>query len=144
MKMKAYFTVEATILLPFVFLIMIFLLYLGFFQYNRCLLTQDLYMLAMLESREYYNNNVKMYQEIIKQKEEMERKKYISFKENEMQVEVGTGKVQIKFEGEIVKPFRFLFLTEEKWTINVSTQSKTKNPVFVMRNYKKAIEEGSK
>lgn len=46
----AYFTIEAAFLIPIVLCLFAFIIYLAFFMYDRCLLTQDSYQAALLES----------------------------------------------------------------------------------------------
>ena len=46
----AYFTVEAAVIVPVVFCLNIMLLYLMFFMYDRCIMTQDLYTAAYRQS----------------------------------------------------------------------------------------------
>lgn len=137
MKCKAYFTVEATLIMPMIFLFLFLVIYLGFFQYNRCLLDQDAYILAMTESRKYYQSNGQMYQNIANTKEKWEWKKYISFKKEAVDVEVGTGKITITAKGQVITPIRFFFLENGQWDICIRRQSQIQNPVFIMRNYKK-------
>lgn len=136
MKCSAYFTIEASILTPMIFLILLWIIYLGFFQYDRCLLTQDSYIMAMTESRNYYQNNAKMYQNILHTNSEWDWGKYISFQSDGIEVVVGTGKVQITAGGSLKTPFRFPFLENEVWDICIVRQSVILNPVAVMRNYK--------
>lgn len=49
-KTDAYFTVEAAFLIPVVLCLFAFVIYLAFFMYDRCLLTQDSYQMALYES----------------------------------------------------------------------------------------------
>ncbi len=136
MKCNAYFTIEASLLTPMTFLILLWIIYLGFFQYNRCLLTQDSYIMAMTESRKCYQSNTKMYQNIIHTGSEWDWGKYISFQSDGIEAVVGKGKVQIRAGGSLRTPFRFPFLKNEVWNIRIERQSVIINPVAVMRNYK--------
>lgn len=45
-----YFTVEASLLMGIVVTILVFVIYLGFFQYDRCVLAQDTYLLCFRTS----------------------------------------------------------------------------------------------
>lgn len=141
MKCKAYFTVEASILTPFIFLILIWVIYLGFFLYDRCLLTQDAYIMAMAESRNYYRSNVRMYRNIKEAEENWEWGKYAAFQREDMTVEAGKGMVTIAAGGVVKTPFRFPFLKRDQWEIDIVRQSKIINPVIVMRSYKKIQEK---
>ena len=61
-------TVEASLIIPFVIVLFVLIIYLLFFQYDRCLLTQDSYLTAFSESvvkskeiRGYHLNNAKYF-----------------------------------------------------------------------------------
>ena len=42
MEQNAYFTVEAALIIPLVLGILVFLIFIMFYQYDRCLLEQDI------------------------------------------------------------------------------------------------------
>lgn len=46
----AYFTVEASFLASFTVILLVVVIYLAFYQYDRCVLAQDLYLLCFRES----------------------------------------------------------------------------------------------
>lgn len=46
-KLKGSFTIEAAIIMPVVIIITLMLIYLGFFLYNRCVMTQKSYVAAL-------------------------------------------------------------------------------------------------
>lgn len=48
--LPAYFTVEASFLVPAVLVLFVLVIYLGFFLYDRCLYTQDAYIICFRES----------------------------------------------------------------------------------------------
>lgn len=45
-KIGAYMTLEAAFIIPWVVFILVWLIYLGYFEYNRCIVFQDNYMIA--------------------------------------------------------------------------------------------------
>lgn len=45
--LRGSFTIEAAIIMPIIIIIMVMLIYLGFFQYNRCVMTQKTYVAAL-------------------------------------------------------------------------------------------------
>lgn len=137
MNCRAYFTVEASLLTPLIFLLIIWVLYMGMFQYDRCLLIQDAYILAMTESRNYYLSNEQIYQNIKNAEAEWDWNKYAAFQKNSFQAEAGKGRVRVSVESSVRMPFRFPFLRNETWNIHITKQSKIVNPVFIIRNYKK-------
>lgn len=137
MKCTAYFTIEATLLIPIVFLFLWFLIYLGFYQYDRCLFTQDTYILAMTEAQNYSRSNAEMYRNIMAAENDWEWENYISFQRENMEVEIAGGNISITAKASVKTPFRFPFLQNEQWGMKWNWQAKIRNPVFVMRSYKK-------
>ena len=49
---EAYFTVEAALVMPVVLCVIVMILYLSFYLYDRCILAQDLYILSYRQSIE--------------------------------------------------------------------------------------------
>ncbi len=45
---KGYMTLEASLLMPFILFLLVFLIYLNFYMYDRCVLYQDAYTLCLL------------------------------------------------------------------------------------------------
>ena len=52
MEAEAYFTVEAALIVPVVVCIFVMIIYLSFYLYDRCVLTQDCYVLSYRQSIE--------------------------------------------------------------------------------------------
>lgn len=113
---SAYMTVEATLIVPFVMYISIFLLYLGFFQYDRCLMRQDAYRAALYGSSIYRVDNGKVYNAAFDKAEQLAEGKYIG---TDCSVSV---KVQNKVEVTLIGGSR------------ESMSSKCINPVFFIRS----------
>lgn len=55
--LSGYFTVEATLIMMFVLYSCVFIIYVGFYQYNRCVMEQNAYRIALRASGFYRENN---------------------------------------------------------------------------------------
>lgn len=126
--MKAYFTVEAACVLPIVLGVYLFLIYGMFYQYDRCLLEQDTALMAV----EY---------ESFPQGRDAQR--YLAWQQEEMDIRIGEGKVQVQSAGSVVVPFAGL----EKWihenNIRISTvyTKREISPTDWIRIFRKLMEE---
>lgn len=56
-KWNGYMTVEASLLVPMVLFLCLFLILVCFFLYNRCIISQNNYIDALRESRSVYRNS---------------------------------------------------------------------------------------
>ena len=48
----AYFTVEAAVIVPIVLFLFVMIIYMSFYLYDRCVMTQDFYILSYRQSLE--------------------------------------------------------------------------------------------
>lgn len=62
-KVNGYLTVEASFVVPFVLFLYLLVILLAFFLYNRCVISQDLYLLALRGSR--FTDQSPFYGEVI-------------------------------------------------------------------------------
>lgn len=125
--MKAYFTVEAAGILPVVLGIYVFLIYGFFYQYDRCLLEQDVAFIAI--NRESFGDRTSS-------------DRYLAWEPEETTVSTGRGKIQISGAGEIASPFEGLGkLCGQTWKVNVSFSCVEWEPVVWIRSCRKIMEE---
>lgn len=122
-RVGAYMTVEATLIVPFVMYISIFLLYLGFFQYDRCLMRQDAYRAALYGSSIYRADNGEVYNAAYDKAEQITEEKYI-----------GTDcSILVKVQNQV--EVTLIGNCEE------SMSSKCINPVFFIRSCRQLLPE---
>lgn len=116
-------TVEAAMLMPAVILLMALLLYISFFLYNRCVLSQDAYILAFRGSihRETERNDLQEY--IEESAKNQFGNKYIGMKLLEKSPEVSNKKVTVRLEGRTVNG----------WMLTAAGQAERNAPVEYIR-----------
>ncbi len=122
-EVGAYMTVEATLIVPFVMYISLCLLYLGFFQYNRCLMRQDAYRAALHGSSIYRTDNGMVYNAAFDRAEQITDGKYIGA-DCSIMVRVD-NQVEVTLEGSSLE----------------SMSSKCINPVFFIRSCRQLLPE---
>lgn len=135
----AYMTVEATLIVPFVMYICIFVIYVGFFQYDRCIMRQDAYRAALQGSSIYRADNQAVYNAAFDMAKRITENKYIG---TDCSFNIAVqGEVSVTMGGSITMPFRGLAALSGRadWTIEESMSSKCINPVFFIRSCRQLL-----
>ena len=130
---EAYFTVEAVLIFPIALYICIFIIYSGFYIYDRCVISQDAYRAALRGSSLYRQDNKEVYNAAEDTLKMLMTDKYIAA---ECTFMIGVQQdVNITIEGSTVMPFRGLALLtgQEDRYIKETAKSKCMNPVFFIR-----------
>lgn len=140
--MKAYFTVEAVLILPITFGIYLMIIYGMFFQYDRCMLEQELATLAMKGTVLSAESNEEIIKELQKLASEMDRNKFLTFQYEYLSAKINQNKLIIEGNGQIRMPFEML----RKWVQGESLQIKTSytnhriSPVMIIRTCRKLLQ----
>ena len=111
---KAYFTVEAAVLYPIVLGVIVLMTYLLFFQYDRCLLEQDMGRAAVRSGSRW-----------MQKKEELNR---------QLQVKLEMNQVTVEQTGRLPYPFSEIAEVPRYWSAKAAFQVKRNNPVEILRN----------
>ncbi len=127
--MKAYFTVEAACVLPIVFGVYVFLIYGMFYQYDRCLLEQDVALQVL--NRQW---------DASQKTGELEQ--YLTFKPEENVLKAGNGKICAYARGIITVPFKEIaaWTNDDGWTLEVFFASMDIEPAEWIRLSRKIME----
>ena len=130
---EAYFTVEAVLVFPLALYICIFIIYSGFYIYDRCVIGQDAYRAALRGSSIYRQDNREVYNAAEDTLKMLMSDKYIAA-ECSYVIKVQQD-ADITTEGSTVMPFRGLALLtgQEDWHIKETAKSRCLNPVFFIR-----------
>lgn len=128
--MKAYFTVEAMCVLPIMFGVYVFLIYGMFYQYDRCLLEQDVALQVLKEQWEE-----------APQKQELEQ--YLAFKPEENIIKKERETVSAWASGNISIPFSEIRMWTKgrNWRLEASFTSLIVDPIEWIRASRKIMEE---
>lgn len=128
-----YMTVEATLIIPMVLYICISIVYIGFFQYDRCVMKQDAYRAALAGSSIYRENNQEVYNASCHMLESYGKEKYIATGcSQEVTIQ---GSVNVSMEGFVKAPFQGIkdLAGVPGWEIKEQAESKCINPVVFIR-----------
>ncbi len=129
----AYFTVETVLVFPFALYVCIFILYSGFYLYDRCVAQQDAYRAALRGSSLYREDMQEVYNAAEDAMLEHMQNKYIA-SDCVFSIRAHQG-IKVVIEGDTEMPFRGLelFAGTGEWHIKAQAESKCINPVFVIR-----------
>lgn len=142
-KVDAYFTVEAVLVLPLVLMMIVFVMYLWFFQYNRCLLEQDVGMLALKGTTLQDVTTEERMCELQNLSEGVYRNKYIACEDLLNSAKVQSGKVFVEGSMKMSLPFMGTYFIKDKseWQIDTGYQNDIMEPTSLLRKYKR-LKEG--
>jgi hypothetical protein len=111
-KYAGYFTIEAVLILPIVLFIIIFLIHLSFFQYNRCMLDEETIVMMLRGSNTRDAEKQKMSDEWKQNGQLIRRKKLFLIFNIETGLEIEGRKLHIWTEG-AMKPIYQENITED-------------------------------
>ncbi|MCH5270578.1 MAG: pilus assembly protein [Lachnospiraceae bacterium] len=129
----AYFTVEAVLIFPMVLYVCVFIIYSGFYIYDRCVTGQDAYRAALRASSLYRQDNQEVYNAAEDTLRMLMKDKYIAAECN-FTIKV-QQEVSITVAGSTAMPFQGLKLLTgtEDWYIEETAKSKCINAVVFIR-----------
>lgn len=136
---SGYMTVEATLMMPIVLYVCIFIIYSGFFMYDRCVMKQDAYRAAMKAGSMYRQDGQEVYNTAWDTLEKLTENKYIA---TQCYYEVSVqGKICVAVQGEVEVPFGGLekMTGVSGWKIEEKVESQCLNPVFFIRMCRQII-----
>ncbi len=139
-KLNAYFTVEAALVFPIVLGVILFTIYLLFFQYDRCLLEQGAGVLAMRGCTLQITNGEELVRELLNQSREEDRG-CITWSMEDAEISLKQNCVTIKRSGELRFPF-YGFLSgrvDSVWKCSTVRESHRIKPVNFIRDLRKIM-----
>ena len=103
-KTGGYFTVEAALLLPFVMMSIVFMIFLSFYCYDRCILEQCAYAAALRGSSNCFENTQEAYEEAVDAAESLIEKKLFAIRNVSTTVRVSAVAVIVSYKCEVNIP----------------------------------------
>lgn len=139
MKVRAYFTVEAALVLPIVMGVILLMIYLWFFQYDRCLMEQDAGILALRGTTIEAPNNQERVRLLTKEARQIYGDKYVAWEGGKEAISIQEGKMRVKKAGRLRFPFQGLQFWSGKdvWEAEALYENQLLSPMSIIRNYRK-------
>lgn len=138
-KENAYFTVEAALVLPIVIGVILFLIYSVFFQYNRCLMEQDVGALALKGCSIQADDKSLLMLQLEEYADNVYEKKYIAWGKSRMEIKLEGRNIQVIQRGKLKFSLGSLLLgeTEKNWDTTAEFENQRIDPVGLIRIYRK-------
>ena len=102
---NGYFTVEAALILPLTLGVIVLLIYLMFYQYDRCLLDQDMGWAALRASVTPVRDNVERLEVMRQQTGKIYLDKYVAFRPDEIIGRIQGEKLEMSRKAAVKFPF---------------------------------------
>lgn len=132
-------TVEATLVVPMIFVGIIFTIYLGLYLYNASTIKQAAYIAALRGSQLTGVSSETIENYVEQQLEELLDNQILARGNVQMEVKVSSQKVRVRIMTDMSMPFtQFLSSAINLWTIESETEAVRINPVDIIRNVRKA------
>lgn len=140
-KVKAYFTVEAAMVLSVVLSVIVIVVYIMLFQYNRCLMEQDVSTLVLKSSTMQITDKETLVKELKKQEQQIDQDKYIAWKNETVVWKMEQDEVRVEQKGVLLFPFAGKYENNQEawWKANVTYKNRYVSPVVFLRTYHKLI-----
>lgn len=137
----AYFTVEAALLFPFVIAVIVLVIYLWLYQYDRCLMEQDAGILALRGSTCGISDKEELMQWLEGEKQKIEEDKYLNWTTENMEMKLEKDILKVKSTGQLNYPFGNISFWSggNSWKTEVTYKNKLVRPVLFVRTCRKLI-----
>ena len=138
-EQNAYFTVEAALILPLVMSAVLMEIFLLMFQYDRCVLEQDVNRMTIYAASVAGDTTEELEQKIRSRMETISMEKYLAWSMEKLQVEVERGIVEVNGGGSFELPLEEwnLFTGESAWGAGVKRKAIKVSPTDFIRLYRK-------
>lgn len=138
-KLNAYFTIEAALVIPIVLAGILFVMYIWFFQYDRCLMDIDINAIGLRASNANAENNDERMFLLKKYMNEIYYDKYAAWNIGAANLKIEKGCIFVEQEGNVRFPFKSLgfWRGNNIWSTKSETKANIINPVFVVRSIRK-------
>ena len=129
----AYFTVEAAILYPIILSVILLMTYLLLFQYDRCLLEQDIGKTTVLSGSKWTLTKEQLNDYMQKKALHFDEEKYIAWENEDPLWNLEKNDVILEKTGRLRYPFAGMGTKEKYWSAKASFQVDRISPVFWLR-----------
>lgn len=130
MKTEGYFTVEAALVMLIVLAEMVLVIYLFFFQYDRCLMEQDMGVLIIRGIMMEEEDTQKRMEKLERYIAEQYLQKYLVWERENLDLEIERGILHVGQTGRLSTP-------DSLWKMTRAYEGHIVSPVVLIRSYRK-------
>ncbi len=136
---NAYFTLEACMIMPIVFMVILFIMYSGFFLYNKCLIKQDTYRILLRACQMKNVSNEEVAEEIREIDSKWYYDKYVLCRFGDKHIEVNHDNIVIEQEAtlNVNLPLLQKWLGTDTWGLETGAEVKRVRPTQIIRSRRK-------
>ena len=140
-KVEAYLTVEAALVLPVVMGVILLVIYLLFFQYDRCLMEQEAGTLSVRGCALQIEDGEELVRQLSFQFSKSD-KAYLAWDKKDARIRLQKNQVKVECSGGLKFPFQgfALWSGDNIWESSVVYESHRIKPVDFIRNCRKITE----
>lgn len=138
-KIGAYFTLEAALIFPIVLSVVLLVIYLLFYEYDRCLMEQDMGALSLYGATVQAEDNEARMRLLAARKNALYEEKYIAWNNGEVSMRLEKGKIQVERTGTLLFPFLGMsfWSSDSSWGTTVKYESAVMSPAAMIRNWRR-------
>ena len=136
---NAYFTLEACMIMPLVFMVIFFIMYSGFYFYNKCLLKQDIYRQLIRAGQIKNTSNEEIADEIRRTDSSWYYDKYIMCSFGDKHIEVNHDNIVIGQEAalNVNLPMLQKWFGADMWELGTTVEVRRISPTEIIRTRRK-------
>ena len=140
-KVKGYFTVEAAFLFPFVLGCLLFVIYSWFYQYDRCLMEQDIGALTLWGSILKTQEKEDLIKQLTEREREADTDKYVAWEQGKTEIKLEKDVIRVKRRGQVKFPFAGLnfWKKDSIWAKETVFENRRIPPALFIRSWRKMI-----
>lgn len=137
--LKGYMTVEAALLMPMVWFSMFFMIFAGFFLYDRCIAEQDCKIIVMRVSEERESDEARVIRKVMEKGDLAGKKKLLFSRAVEKEFYISDDKAKMRISGRVNTILNRLVKEENLGVFAYSAEYETErnNPVGFIRMYRR-------
>lgn len=135
LKLKGSYTVEASLLFPFILSVIVFIMYMSFFLHDRCVMNQSAYQAALRASRVKTGDN-KVMSTAERAAGELMEKTVLATSGVTHSIDVSGSEIKVRYEGTLRIPAGTLFMNiygSDGIKVEGSGTAKRKDPIRFIR-----------
>lgn len=136
-KMRGYMTIEASFIIPCVFVIIFLLIYFGFYCFDRCVSLQNSYIVALRTSNQWEAGESQKKEYAKKEWEQITKDLFIFLEDKKFQIDVKGDLHTVGFCAEIEnKLYEIFSFGPGKFQLSESMKARKIHPANVIRTYR--------
>ena len=139
-KIDAYLTIEASLLISIIIGVILLVIYLLFFQYDRCLMEHVTGVLGVRGCTLQITDKERLLIELMEYSEQKD-KRYLAWDMDDVIVQLKGNSVFVKRDGKLRFPFRSMMFWngEREWKSSIEFRNYRIKPVEFIRSYRKVL-----